>query len=410
MSILNIPRFRPTTSFREAAAFFRSFLPGGLDRAEQFAAGLSGCALAGNPVVLAPSARIALYWLLNALDIGPGDQVVTQAFNFPAVPAAICATGAEPRYIDLMPGTFEADWTTLEGVIGDRTKAVIATHLYGNPADLVTVKEVCDRRGVVLIEDCAQAIGATAGRRRVGTVGEGAFFSLGPTKNLTLLGGGAVSTADPDRAVRILEMASAHRSSGVGTSLRLAAKAAAMGVATHPVVFSAIVMPILKLFERRGTDLVHEVMQEKAGPLTGIEGARLPSRQMAAVGVAQLTRLEGTNRARVRNGWYLRSRLAGVPDLVVPPMRTGSVFMSFPVLHPRRETLALELRLRGVDTDFGFMADCSTIGVDASLASPCPNAECTAREILHLPVHPFLKKRHIDRIADAVRDTLQGLS
>lgn len=410
MPIVNIPRFRPTTSFREAAAFFQSFLPGGLDPAEQFTAGLSDGALAGAPVALAPSARIALYWLLKSLGIGPGDQVILQAFNFPAVPAAICATGAEPRFLDLRPGAFEADWTTLENAIGDRTKAVIATHLYGNPVDLATVKEVCDSRGVILIEDCAQAIGATAGRRRVGTVGEGAFFSLGPTKNLTLLGGGAVSTADPDRAGRILEMASAHGSSGVGTSLRLAAKAAAMGVATHPVVFSAIVMPILKFFERRGTDLVHTVMQEAPGSLTGIESARLPSRQMAAVGVAQLTRLEATNRARVRNGWYLRSRMAGIPDLVVPPMRTGSVFMSFPVLHPRREALALHLRRRGIDTDFGFMADCSTIGVDASLASPCPNAERTAREILHLPVHPFLKKRQMDRIANAVRDVLQGLS
>jgi len=407
---LNIPRFRPTTSFREAAAFFRSFFPGGLDPAEQFAAGLSDGALAGNPVALAPSARIALYWLLKSLGIGPGDHVILQAFNFPAVPAAIRATGAEVCFLDVAPGTFEADWTALESVIGGRTKAVIATHLYGNPVNLARVKKICDREGVILTEDCAQAIGAMAGRRKVGTVGEGAFFSLGPTKNLTLLGGGAVSTADPDRAAVILEMASAHGVLGVATCLKLAVKAAAMGVATHPLVFTMTLMPILRWFERRGTNLVHEVMQEKAGPLTGIEGARLPSRQMAAVGVAQLTRLESTNRARIRNGWYLRSRLGELPGLVVPPMRTGSVFMSFPVLHPRREALALQLRRRGIDTDFGFMADCSTIEVEGSPASPCPNAERTAREILHLPVHPFLKKRQMDRIANAVRDALQGLS
>ncbi|MEN8163580.1 MAG: DegT/DnrJ/EryC1/StrS aminotransferase family protein [Acidobacteriota bacterium] len=410
MPILNIPRFRPTTSLREAAAFLRSIVPGGGDPGERFAAGLSQGALAGHPVILAPSARIALYWLLKSLGIGPGDQVILQAFNFPAVPAAVRATGAEVLFLDVAAGTFEADWSALESVIGDRTKAVIATHLYGNPVDLAGVKEICDRRGIFLIEDCAQAIGATAGKRKVGTVGDGSFFSLGPTKNLTLLGGGAVSAADPDRAVRIREMASAHRSSGVGTSLKLAAKATAMGVATHPLVFSSVVLPILKFFERRGTDLVHEVMQEPTGPLTGIEGARLPSRQMAAVGVAQLTRMAGMNRARIRNGWYLRSRLEGLPALVVPPMRTGSVFMSFPVLHPRREALALQLRRLGIDTDFGFMADCSTIETGDSTGRPCPNADRTSREILHLPVHPFLKKRQMDRIANAVRDAFQALS
>ncbi len=407
---MNIPRFRPTTSLREAVTFLQSFLPGGLDPAEQFAAGLSDGALAGNPVVLAPSARIALYWLLKSLGIGPGDHVILQAFNFPAVPAAVRATGAEVRFLDVGAGTFEADWSALESVIGDRTKAVIATHLYGNPVDLARVKRICDSKGVILIEDCAQAIGAMAGRRKVGTVGEGAFFSLGPTKNLTLLGGGAVSTSDSIPSAKIRDMASAHRSVGLGASIKLAAKAAAMGVATNPMVFSMTLMPILRFFERRGTDLVHEVMQEPAGPLTGIENARMPSRQMAAVGVAQLCRLERMNRARVRNGWYLRSRLQEVQDLIVCPMRTGSVFMSFPVLHPQREALALQLRRRGIDTDFGFMADCSTIEVDESPESPCPNAERTAREILHLPVYPFLKKRQMDRIADAVRDALQDLS
>lgn len=410
MPILNIPRFRPTTSLPEAWAFFRALLPGATDSAEQFTTGLSRSPLGGNPVVLAPSARIALFWLMKAFRIGQGDEVILQAFNFPAVPAAVRATGATVRFLDVAEGSFETDWTGLENAIGDRTKAVIVTHLYGNPVDMTPVRRVCDQRGVVLIEDCAQAIGATAGRRKVGTVGDGAFFSLGPTKNLTLLGGGAVSTSDSGRAGRILEMASAHQSLGTMTSLKLAAKAVAMGVATHPAVFSLTLMPILRFFEKRGIDLVHKVMQEPIGPLTGIEDARLPSGPMAAVGVAQLARLEVANRARVRNGWYLRSLLAGVPGLAVPPMRTGSVFMSFPVLHPRREELALALRRRGIDTDFGFMADCSTVDVGGEQGTACPNAEQTAREIVHLPIYPFLKKGHLDRIAGAVRESLQEIS
>ena len=91
-------------------------------------------------------------------------------------------------------------------------------------------------------------------------------------------------------------------------------------------------------------------------------------------------------------------------------MRTGSVFMSFPVLHPRREAFAMELRRRGIDTDFGFMANCSKLGDDVAPGDPCPNAGRTAREIVHLPIHPFLRKGQIDRIAKAVRETLQDLA
>lgn len=406
--MLNIPRFRPTASIREMAAFVRGLFPGSGNPVGQFESGLSRSSLGGRRVVVTPSARIAFYWLLEALDIGAGDEVVVQAFNFPAVPAAVRATGATVRFIDVAPGTFEADWSQLERRVGDRTKAVIATHLYGNPVDLQTVRAWCEARGLILIEDCAQAIGATSSAHQVGTFGAGAFFSLGPTKNLTLLGGGAVSVRDAARFERIVDRASHHRPLGPGPSVKLAAKAAVMGVATHPLVFSTVVLPILKAFERRGTDLVHQVMQEPPGPLTNIDQALLPSRAMGAVGVSQLRRLERNNRARIRNGWYLRSRLEGVDGLALCPMRVGSIFMSFPVLHPDRRALAAELRRRGVDTDFGFMADCSGIDPADSAGGSCPNAERVAREILHLPVHPFLKKRHLDRIAEVVRRAIEG--
>jgi dTDP-4-amino-4,6-dideoxygalactose transaminase len=375
------------------------------DPGEVFEASFGRRCVGSRPVVIAPSARVALYWLLAALGVGDKDEVVTQAFNFPAVPAAVVATGARPRFVDLATDSFEGDWSRIEEHLSDRTRAVIVTHLYGNPADLGPVVELCAARGLYLIEDCAQGIGATIARKPVGTWGAGAIFSLGGTKNLTLLGGGAVAAEDPDLTRRLQEMAADHPSLGLAAATRLAIKAAVMATATHPLVFTAAVLPLLRFFEARGVDLVHRVMEEPATLLTGIECAARPSRHMAAVGLAQLGRVEAINRARVRNGWYLRARLggSGLHELVVPPMREGSVFMSFPVLHPRRRRLAAELRARGVDTDFGFMADCASLEVFAGAAAECPNAARTEREILHLPVYPSLGKRRLDRIAGAVR-------
>jgi dTDP-4-amino-4,6-dideoxygalactose transaminase len=383
--------------------------PAGPCPAEAFEQGFGGQCLECRDVVLAPSARVALYWLLRAMELGPGDEVVIQAFNFPAVPAAIRAAGATPRFLDLRAGTFEGDWERLKDLIGPHTRAVIVTHLYGNPGDLETLTALCGEREVQLVEDCAQGVGARSGRRPVGTFGRGAIFSLGPTKNLTLLGGGAVAASDPCVVRRVRDLAQQHGRIGLVASLRLAAKAMVLGIATHPIPFSLFLLPVLRRLERRGVDLVHRIMEEKPGELRGIEHARRPSRLMAAVGKAQLGRLQSLNRARIRNGWYLRSRLANVDGLAVPPMRDGSVFMSFPVLHPHREALALELRTRGVDTDFGFMTDCASLDLFAASSAECPHASRVAREILHLPVHPFLNKAHLDRIAEAVREASRAV-
>lgn len=399
-------------SVSEIAAFVRATVPIGADPGDAFEGDFSDRCVGSRPVVLAPSARVGLYWLIKALGLGPGDEILTQAFNFSAVPAAIMATGATPQFVDLTPGSFEGNWSRLDELVTDRTRAVIATHLYGNPVDLKPMRKLCDERGIVLIEDCAQGIGASSRRRPVGTWGDGAIFSLGGTKNLTLLGGGAVAVKDEQAAQRVREMAALHPRMGSIATVPLAVKAAFLSAATHPLPFSAFVLPVVRAFEARGLDLVHRVMQEPHALMTDIEQSRRPSRQMAAIGGAQLNRVDKLNRSRIRNGWVMRTALERAGDLnplIVPPMREGSVFMSFPVLHPARHDLARELRMRGVDTDFGFMSDCPSLEVFASARVDCPNSTRVDREILHLPIHPFLKKRHLDRIAAAVRSAVDAI-
>ena len=208
--MLAIPRFRPSVSHREVLSFLAAAALLRRDAVTACERDFARRLLGGGRVVLAPSARVALWWLLEALDLAPGDEVVTQAFNFPAVPAAIRAAGGRPRFLDLAPGSFEADWRRLDDLLGPRTRVVVVTHLYGNPADLAAAAAHCADRGVTLVEDCAQGIGAAAGGRPVGTTGRGAIFSLGPTKNLTLLGGGAVACRDEGLARRLEALAARH--------------------------------------------------------------------------------------------------------------------------------------------------------------------------------------------------------
>ncbi|HVO65653.1 MAG TPA: DegT/DnrJ/EryC1/StrS family aminotransferase [Syntrophales bacterium] len=143
----------------------------------------------------------AIHLALAACDIGHGDEVITVSHTAVATVAAIELTGAIPVFVDIEPHYYTLDPAKLEKMITPRTKAVIPVHLYGQPADLSPILAVAQRHGLRVIEDCAQATGATYRDKRVGSFGDMACFSFYPTKNLGALGdGGMVVTTDDELA------------------------------------------------------------------------------------------------------------------------------------------------------------------------------------------------------------------
>lgn len=143
----------------------------------------------------------ALHLALAACGIGQGDEVITVSHTAVATVAAIDLVGATPVLVDIDPTFFTLDPRKLERAITPRTKAIIPVHLYGQPADMVPILQIARQHGIKVIEDCAQAHGATYRGRRVGSWGDMACFSFYPTKNLGALGdGGMVVTDDPDLA------------------------------------------------------------------------------------------------------------------------------------------------------------------------------------------------------------------
>jgi dTDP-4-amino-4,6-dideoxygalactose transaminase len=134
----------------------------------------------------------ALILALKALNVGPGDEVVTVSHTAGPTVAAICALGATPVLIDIDADTYNLDAAKLDAACGTKTKAVIAVHLYGCPADIVAIRAVTDARGVPLIEDCAQAQEASIDGKLVGSFGSLSCFSFYPTKNLGAIGDGGM--------------------------------------------------------------------------------------------------------------------------------------------------------------------------------------------------------------------------
>src|SRR5437899_6394787 len=164
-----------------------------VEECEKAIARYCGCAHA----VGVSSGSDALLACLMAENIGSGDEVITTPYTFFATAGAVARTGAKPVFVDIDPVTYNLDVSQIASRVTSRTRAIIPVHLYGQMADMDAVMEVARRRGLVVIEDAAQAIGAENRGRRAGSIGQYGCFSFFPSKNLGAAGdAGMIVTSD----------------------------------------------------------------------------------------------------------------------------------------------------------------------------------------------------------------------
>lgn len=306
----------------------------------------------------------ALALALRGLDIGPGAAVATVSHTAVATVAAIEMAGAVPVLIDIEPRTYTIDPADLAAVLEapppglPPIRAVIAVHLYGQAADLGALRPLCARHGVALIEDCAQAHGATWQGRKVGTFGDAATFSFYPTKNLGALGdGGLVATADPALADRL-------------AALRQ------YGWRTH-------------------------YLSDFAGV-----NSRLDEIQAAILSV-KLPHLDAGNARRAAIAAQYDAVLTGTQ--IAPPVRrqgAGHVFHLYVVRTRARDALRASLGEAGIGTGVHYPVPVHRQGAYAGRVAlgpaACRETERASAEILSLPVYPELDDAEVDRVVAAL--------
>jgi dTDP-4-amino-4,6-dideoxygalactose transaminase len=331
---------------------------------EQFEAAVGRVARTRHAVAVS-SGTSALIAALMSNDIGPGDEVVTSPFTFVATLNAVLHTGATVRFVDIGED-FTIDTDQLATALGPRTRAVVPVHLYGCPAAMDRIEAAVAGRAIVVIEDAAQALGATSGGRPAGSFGTGCF-SFYATKNVTTGEGGAVTTDDEDVAdnVRLLRDQGQQTRYGYG---------------------------------RPGFNLRMTELQ-------------------AALGVAQMTRLADILGARRRNAQLMTERLSGIEGLVLPaePQGRRHVYHQYTVrLTPdarlTRDRLRQRLAAAGIECGVYYprpVFDYDCFRGDPRIANhSTPMAARVATEVLALPVHAKLVDADIDRVTEAVRHAL----
>lgn len=152
----------------------------------------------------------ALYLICKALGFGEGDEVITTPFTFIATADAIVNCGAKPVFADIDPRTFNIDPLDAEKKVSEKTRAILAVHIYGQPADMKSLKAVADKHDLLLIEDCAQAHGAVCRDKKIGTFGKAAAFSFFPTKPLGGVGDGGIVCTDDEKLFDEVRMLRVH--------------------------------------------------------------------------------------------------------------------------------------------------------------------------------------------------------
>jgi dTDP-4-amino-4,6-dideoxygalactose transaminase len=298
----------------------------------------------------------ALRLALEVVDVRAGDEVITSPFTFVATAEMVSQIGAVPVFADLEPGGYAIDPEDVARKITSRTKAIMPVHLYGEPAAMSPLMRLADAHGLAVIEDAAQAIGAEADGRRVGSIGRVGCFSFYPTKNLGAYGdGGLVTTNDPELADR------------------------------------------LGMLRQHGgrQKYFHETLGWSS---------RLDEIQAAVLRV-KLRHLDDWTVARRAHVRRYRELLTSVP-VQLPPERPGDhgVYHLFTIATPRRDELQKYLAARGIGTAVHYPMPLHRQPLYRSLgAPPCPRSEQAARQVLSLPLFAEMRSDELETVASAVR-------
>jgi len=300
----------------------------------------------------------ALHLPLVAAGIGAGDEVIVPAFTFFATAEAVSHTGATPVFADIDPGSFNLCVDSLSRKITEKTRAVIAVHLFGQCADLGRIVELCRGRGLLLIEDCAQALGAAYQSRRAGAWGDFGCFSFYPTKNLAAVGdAGMITTSNPG-----------HDST-------------------------------LRMLRHHGSRQTY--LHERVG-----WNSRLDEIQAAVLRV-KLRHLGRFNDARARVASLYRTSLKESKKLVLPADPSGGrhAWYQFTIRSERRDAIREALAAQGIASSIFYPMPLhrQPAYVERNPGLSLPASEEAARTVLSLPIHPLLDEATIARIGAIVR-------
>ena len=353
--------------------------------------------------------RMGLFYLLKALDLRPGGEVILPALTFWVVAEIVRVAGFKPVFADVDPRTFNIDPRALEAAITERTVAVIPTHLYGLSCDMDPIMAVASAHGLRVIEDCAHSLGARYNGRPVGTFGDGAFFSFQTLKPLNTYGGGLAIAREVSVLACVRKQAEAEPWPGdqrinnrlkVGTAQRFFSR---------PTVFTLTAYPalVVAMLWRKRPDVY---LWEKVRPLDPMppEYRERYTNVQAEIGLASLPHLDRWTAETREHARIMNEALGDIPGARIPYVPDGCehVYYQYCFYTPDRDEIVRRALVRGMDLETMHVDVCPAMPLFGGGYPPAPNAEAAAN-VVQLPVYSSLGARKARRVARVVRRLLK---
>ena len=301
----------------------------------------------------------AIYVSLKALGIGRGDEVITVANSWISTSEVITQAGARPVFVDIDPDYYTIDYRLIEDKITPKIKAIIPVHLFGQPAEIEIIRDICEKHNLHLIEDCAQAHFAEYNNQKVGTFGIAGTFSFFPGKNLGAYGdAGAIITNDDEFAVNA------------------------------------------QMYANHGALIKHQHQIEGTN-------SRLDGMQAAILSV-KLKHISEWNSKRLKNGLLYNKLLTGVDGIEIPKINENvkHVFHLYVIRAANREALQKYLTEKGISTGIHYPTPLPLLAAYKYLnhtPSDFPIASDYMNKILSLPMFPELTEEQIEYITDTIK-------
>ena len=356
--------------------------------------------------------RMALYFILKAMDFPPGAEIIVPALTFWVVPEITRVAGLKPIFVDIDPTTFTLSPRAVERAITPNTRAVLPTHLYGLACDMDPIIELARRHNLKVIEDCAHSLGAMYRDQMVGTLGDASFFSFQAFKPLNTHGGGLAWIRDPDLARRVGELADGEAWPSEKRVESILSAGKWQHTFIRPNVFTYSLFPIWYAASWVNAK-PEERLWERVRPLdplpTHYRGRF--SNVQAALGLAGLRRLpEFIDRTR-RHARMLDSLLGDVPGITIPrtpPDRTH-VYYQYCAYVPDSRTIVKRCIRRGVDVAPMHVDVCTRMDLFGWSGPAAPGAERAAAAV-QVPVYESLSDSEIERVGRLMRSEVMRLA
>jgi perosamine synthetase len=360
-------------------------------------------------------ARIGIYLAVKHT-IRPGQKVILSPYTITEVVNMVVVAGGVPLFADLDVGTCNISAQDVERLLLEEHNvgAVMVTHFYGLACDVERIRKSCSKRGIPLLEDAAQAFGATIKGRSVGTFGRVGIYSFGLYKNLNSFYGGAVVTDDGELAALIRAEIEAMDPVPMSFFVGKVISGAITDFITWPPFFRLVTFNIFRYGILNDVDAINNKLKIDINPRLFYEMPKeymvRPSQLQARLILLQLSGLDGKNAARRQNARRYREGLKDIAQLTLPPEVDDEqhIYWYFPIQYKKREELVRYAIHRGRDITLSYHRNCAGLECFAEFSRKCDVARKTADAVIYLPTYPAYSKREIDATVAVIRDYFNG--